>query len=402
MKKYWFTLYPDTFLWIKENVGFIYNANNYSKIRFLNEGQVAEITKLLLDITNLYCVEVTECLLEDEDVNAWIHKIIRFGCGSLIENMAMAQRPLSLPPILKLQDDAEYYKWEHKQNIDGNVIHNLHNLVFYINGSEYGNDLYSKQILYPIKSEQLLDREDICWFTTNSKYSSYLSEVLIVGNPFKVPYWADMICELKKTCAVTLYITIQDIAKEFSRIKELFAIVSINLLIADYTILDLLPEIDVRSDDISYTFIVTSEEEYEMASRYSEKLKKKNLNIIPVYTGLNMPFIEEYLFFNEENLKDIALSKRDIFVRQTLNVFHFGKLYIMPNGNIYSNLNGASMGTIKESPHDIVYREMTEGHSWLRIRNQKPCCDCIYQWLCPSPSNYELAIGKPNLCHVKP
>lgn len=98
MKKYWFTLYPDTFLWIKENVGFIYNANNYSKIRFLNEGQVAEITKLLLDITNLYCVEVTECLLEDEDVNAWIHKIIRFGCGSLIENMAMAQRPLSLPP----------------------------------------------------------------------------------------------------------------------------------------------------------------------------------------------------------------------------------------------------------------------------------------------------------------
>ena len=48
MKKYWFTLYPDTFLWIKENVGFIYNANNYSKIRFLNEGQVAEITKLLL------------------------------------------------------------------------------------------------------------------------------------------------------------------------------------------------------------------------------------------------------------------------------------------------------------------------------------------------------------------
>lgn len=79
----------------------------------------------------------------------------------------------------------------------------------------------------------------------------------------------------KKTCAVTLYITIQDIAKEFSRIKELFAIVSINLLIADYTILDLLPEIDVRSDDISYTFIVTSEEEYEMASRYSEKLKRR-------------------------------------------------------------------------------------------------------------------------------
>lgn len=35
-------------------------------------------------------------------------------------------------------------------------------------------------------------------------------------------------------------------------------------------------------------------------------------------------------------------------------------------------------------------------------RVQNPCNACIYQWLCPSPSNYELAIGKPNLCHVKP
>lgn len=49
----------------------------------------------------------------------------------------------------------------------------------------------------------------------------------------------------------------------------------------------------------------------------------------------------------------------------------------------------------------MIYREMIEGHSWLRIRNQEPCCSCIYQWFCPSPSNYELAIGRSNLCHIK-
>jgi len=47
-------------------------------------------------------------------------------------------------------------------------------------------------------------------------------------------------------------------------------------------------------------------------------------------------------------------------------------------------------------------KEMLDNTAWRKIRNDYPCCDCIYQWLCPSPSNYELAIGKPNLCHVKP
>jgi hypothetical protein len=50
---------------------------------------------------------------------------------------------------------------------------------------------------------------------------------------------------------------------------------------------------------------------------------------------------------------------------------------------------------------EMLFKEMSEGQSWLRIRNQVPCNDCIYQWLCSSPSDYELDIGKPNLCHVK-
>jgi hypothetical protein len=42
---------------------------------------------------------------------------------------------------------------------------------------------------------------------------------------------------------------------------------------------------------------------------------------------------------------------------------------------------------------------ISDGHN--TIRNQTPCDDCVYQWLCPSPSDYEIAISRPNLCHVK-
>lgn len=288
MKKYWFTLYPNTFLWVKGNDGFIYNADNYGKLKFCNEGQIAELTKLLLDVNSLYCVELTENSLGDRSVNEWVHNIIDAECGSLIEITATSQRPLSLPPVLKVQDDTEYYEWEHRQNIDGNIMQNLHNLIFFI-------------------------------------------------------------------------ATIQDLARELSQAKELSAIANINLLITDNLMSDSLAEITSWSDDISYTFIITSEQEYETAAQCSESLNLKNSNITPVYNGVNLPFIEECLYLNESPL-----------------------------------------GTIDETPHGIVYHELTTGNSWLRIRNQPPCSNCIFQWLCPSPSNYESVIGKPNLCHVKP
>ena len=50
---------------------------------------------------------------------------------------------------------------------------------------------------------------------------------------------------------------------------------------------------------------------------------------------------------------------------------------------------------------DGVQKELTEGCSWLHIRNKALCDTCIYQWLCPSPSDYEIRLGHLNLCTVK-
>ena len=75
---------------------------------------------------------------------------------------------------------------------------------------------------------------------------------------------------------------------------------------------------------------------------------------------------------------------------------------IFSDGKVYANVYHEPLGTIDDDIRELIYKEMDKGTSWRRIRDMKPCCDCVYQWLCPSPSNYELAIGKPNLCHVKP
>ena len=89
-------------------------------------------------------------------------------------------------------------------------------------------------------------------------------------------------------------------------------------------------------------------------------------------------------------------------MHQMLNTNNFGKLTIMPDGLVYANVNNKPLGCVEDTPYSLVHNELIKGQSWLKIRDMKPCCDYVYQWLCPSPSNYELVIGKSNLCHVKP
>jgi pseudo-rSAM protein len=96
------------------------------------------------------------------------------------------------------------------------------------------------------------------------------------------------------------------------------------------------------------------------------------------------------------------MTIKDVFSRQAMNIYDFGKLNIMPNGDIYANLNRPALGNIyTDNIYEIVQKEVEAGESWLRTRSQAPCADCVYQWLCPPPSDYEIAVGCPNLCLVK-
>ena len=85
---------------------------------------------------------------------------------------------------------------------------------------------------------------------------------------------------------------------------------------------------------------------------------------------------------------------------EAMKISNFGKLTVMPDGTVYANVNASPLGTIDDSLYSLVYKEFMEGKSWFKVRDEAPCIDCVYQWLCPSPSNYEKVVGRPNLCHI--
>jgi uncharacterized protein len=79
------------------------------------------------------------------------------------------------------------------------------------------------------------------------------------------------------------------------------------------------------------------------------------------------------------------------------------KMFITTNGKILQCEridHDFELGHIQDDRVELDFDYIAAGESWVRVRNQKPCVDCIYQWLCPSPSNYEIVIRKPNLCHI--
>lgn len=125
-------------------------------------------------------------------------------------------------------------------------------------------------------------------------------------------------------------------------------------------------------------------------------------HIVPVYTGSNLEFFKKNVFLTHDDIFSELISMKTLFRRRTLNENDFGKLQIFSNGDIYANSFFPVLGNIStHSILDIVRKEIRNGQSWLRVRNQGACYSCIYRDLCPSPSDYELSIGYPNLCHVE-
>ncbi len=392
---------PNTFLWVKNSKGLIYQSKNYQAFIFTLSDQLYKICQYLLVIDHLYTIGLTEDELNDSDIRHFVDKVIDIEAGWLVMNTGTETGAVSLMPVLKIQDQISDFVWKHEQGIGDSIIQHIHELTFYINGSKYGNDQYYLQTIFPRNVDLILKAEKIIYYIKNSR-NLFLSNINLVGNIFVYPGHEEF---LEHVTAFDIPVTVSITASDFLDHKEQLKRnrwhekISFNILVDQQSDVN---QLSVILDDINIpyktTFLVFSEQDYLDIEQISATL---NGEIIPVYSSKNIDFFESSIFVNQEDILASALSKREVFMRQATNIHHFGKLTILSDGSVYADVNQAPLGTIDDTVYSIVYKEFTEGKSWFKIRDQAPCTECIYQWLCPSPSNYETVIGQPNLCHVK-
>ena len=117
----------------------------------------------------------------------------------------------------------------------------------------------------------------------------------------------------------------------------------------------------------------------------------------------NLNIFYEKIFLNYGDIFDLKPDSLAILKNQYIDYLNFGKLYILSSGDIFSNLYQRRIGNYYyDSINAIIEKELTLGKSWLNVRKLvEPCRNCIYEILCPPISNYELSIGKYNLCFQK-
>ncbi len=150
-----------------------------------------------------------------------------------------------------------------------------------------------------------------------------------------------------------------------------------------------------------FIFHVTSDEDYWESIKLIETYSITDYEIIPVYIGTNLNFFRANVFLSENDFQNSIVSMKEILTHQILNTNDFGKLIVRASGDVYANTHFPCIGNIYiNNIKELVETELKTGLSWLRIRDKEPCQNCFYQWLCPSPSTYELEIGQVNLCKI--
>lgn len=407
MERYWLRLFPDTFLWSKNGQSLIYNVKNKISFCIENTDRVKELTDQLLDLLNLYCVELSEEDLGNSNLKKFIGNVKSISSGEIIKAIEGEPKPIVLVPILNLQSDVERLRKDSPLSVGEHVLNYLHSVTLYLDNSVPCDNPYFYKFTDRPRPDYLLEFKKINKFLNNIEVSAIGQINIVSERVTDYPEFDLLINELdrlhlKKNFHVNdssfehnlqllnflisdqYYLTIF-VNNNFKR-KKIEAIVSL---------------IGNNKKQVEWQFFITSEKEYKLVAEVIEELNLGNTNIKPLYTGQNLQFFENHIYLTEEDLQYPGLNRREVFAHQALNTNDFGKFIVMPDGKVYANLYHEPLGTIDDDARELVYKEIDHGISWRRIRDMKPCCECVYQWLCPSPSNYELAIGKPNLCHIK-
>ena len=344
---------------------------------------IIELVEKIQDVNNCGVVLLEEQQYMQENIFKFIIELRNKYMGDIIDVKISQKKPIVLYPMLNLQQDFRKLK-THEEFVKNSFFDYLINEIHI----ELNNDTsiaYLNQIGKILKGIPPVFNIKIFGLSFNNicqvhEFVNHKSNIIIVLNCQSVN--KEMVQAIScNDISIEIIVTFP---LDITRLDKIWQLYSQNSVVVK-----------------NILFQVTNIDEYAQAEELINRFSINKCHIEPVYNENNLSFFEKYVYLTEIDILECTQSMREIFAHKTLNTFDFGKLTIKTNGDVYANVHHPPLGNVTtHSIHEMLYKEMSDGESWLRIRDQEPCNNCIYQWLCPSPSNYEIVIGQPNLCHV--
>lgn len=378
---YWFTIEPYVFIGLTDQYALLYNTLDGITI----ESDKKEVINLLYEIIqkdNCGVILLTEEKYNNNNIKAFIRELREKYMGDIIDVTLSHGKPIQLLPFFNFSDTDKLsiYK-KHTFASDRNVLKNLFEVNLHLN--------LETDVVKLISFLKSIPGNPTFNIIGNMEELPHCNEILSYLDQHISP--KNIICSYKH-----LLVLQSDFKSDFSyRVSVDFPIDEQKWNRSRMVLLnqDLLVE---------YVFQVSSYEDCQQAELLVENFQIEKYRLNPVYTGDNIHFFEENVFLSKEDILSTRMTIKDFFSRQAINLYDFGKINILPTGDVYANLNHPVLGNIyTENIYEIVQKEIDKGKSWFNIRNQAPCNNCVYQWFCPSPSDYEIIMGRTNLCYIK-
>lgn len=392
----------------------LYNTLSYKTSLFLFriKESIGFAKRLLEDDVNRIAF-LSEFELVNSEIREFIEICRESYHGDLIES---DYRPVIMPFAPKLNFDFEHLNDERTWQTMNlrNTFHEL--FIYHGDSSTKMTDLVlstsgSKQINAPITNLNKSQYESIdlvFHFFRNETYPG-LKKVQLYGNNISLKIIKDT-CFFFKDCFVHYNVYISGIAND----------VFDNLILTNIENLKYILWVDFKTErELLFDFFSMNE---DSISRIVFKIIIRDLNDISdleqifIPQGITyevVPFIEnstsnalfELIKSNKTDVENQSLTHREIVSRLYINHLCFGKLYILPNGDVHTNLNIPHIGNIQSNKLIEILRNAhtTEDSSWYLTRAKvEPCKNCVYRYLCQPISGYELYFGIMNLCNYDP
>lgn len=404
-KNYWLYIYPHVYCRVNTGQTLLYNTQNGATLESASE-EIIALIGLLHEKKNMGAISVEGVLLLQEPYRRFVMEFCDNDMGGLSDVSFVPEKPIQLMPVLNLQRDVEKLQKDTERSIGENVLHYLSELNVYISQTCHQQclycDSYFRQNLCCTKNipETALPNTQLEKLLQQVTYAPVGKLNILGGNILQYSHWSDLqklLGEFQKQAH--LWVHYANVAGYGHALPSFQYDVPVVSPVDEQKFGDCAARL--KDKKAHYHFFITGEEEYEQATQLGEKNGIQNYTIRPFYTKDNLRFFEEQVYVNKDDIFAELQTMRSIFAHQKLNTNAFGSLTILTDGSVHTNVNKPFLGNIAETPIiNLIQKEMEVNTAWRIIRDKAPCNECLYQYLCPSPSNYEWAIGKVNLCHI--
>jgi len=404
--KYWLGILPHVYYVQKQGKALLYNTQNGENIHTENP-QVIALLEQMHDRKNLGVTEIDNKTYNHPDINTFINESVSKNICLFDKVIEGEPKPIQLMPILNLQRDVERLQKEEGRTLGEDVLHYLSDVTIHINHScelECAPcSSYFKQFFHCSQSFSAGSVD----FNLLKSFLKQLTFILIRrlsitgGNIFLYPHFTELVSFLIKEDIKPLFgIHLGNIDTEKMLLLDDYPVEIFVSFPLENTFINHIVSQSKRKGFTKIIFCITSEETYHQAESLISKYAIENYEYKPFYNGENELFFKE-MYLSQDDLFGDIISQRMIFAHQKLNTNFFGKIYLFPDGNIKAHPSKEILGNSKQEPLvKILEKEMRTNTAWRTIRDQAPCSECLYQFLCPSPSEYEWALNKSNLCNV--